>query len=990
MKANRHVLIIVGILFHLSYLWSIFDIYFVSPLVHGMRHHKSTDSAPAKRLFLIVGDGLRADTTFAKINYNNTDQFLAPYLRSLVLNNATYGVSHTRMPTESRPGHVAMIAGFYEDVSAVTKGWKENPVDFDSVLNQTSHTYSFGSPDILPMFAQGASDANKIDTWMYGHEFEDFTKSSIELDAYVFKHLDELFANSTKNETLNREIRGDQVVFFLHLLGCDTAGHSYRPYSKEYYENVRYIDEQVSKLVPKVHEFFGDEDTAFIFTADHGMSALGSHGDGHPNNTRTPLIAFGKGVNKPVIDHNLPKFVEEEDNDEIPTTDDWELDHVARHDVKQADIASLMSYLIGINYASNSVGELPLDYIDASNLEKLKALYNNALTLVEQYLVKEFEVSSSQFDFKPFKPFEENSIAALKSKIEAIITQISETSDEKLSLQLELEGIRVVEELMKLSLDGLTYLQTYNWQLLKSVVTLGFIGWILYSFMVFLKLFVVDHKHYNYDTIKSSSIALTFFFLVGIALNALFYVQKSPFNYYIYGALPIFFWQQLFSKQKILIDGFKEFFKNTSAVNRLIIFISIVTTFECITYGFFNRKIFSFMFVILSFYPFIIGETGLTAKSLLWFGTSLYMTGFTWSDAIKTESLFQINVASVLLVVFSIFGTYKIAVLNKGTKNQLDNYTLSLLTLQILLVIGSFAATNISVLSLQARTGLPLVSQFLGWFVIVVSLLVMPILHSFKPNKDVKLRLLIIFITFAPIFLILTISFELLFYIGYSALLLQWIDLETNYKKNFTLKLAKKDQNEAIHGNWLQILRISVIGFFFAQIAFFGTGNISSISSFSLESVYRLIPVFDPFPMGALLMVKLIIPYVLLSAGLGILNVSLNIKTFTISTLIISISDLLSLNFFYLVKTEGSWLDIGVTISNYCIAILSSLFIILLEFFSQIVLKGVEISSWEVIDPDDDVLAVGGDGKKAVVEEVKLGTSMTDSEPVSRRLRKKV
>ncbi|KAF6011573.1 hypothetical protein HII13_002037 [Brettanomyces bruxellensis] len=840
--SQRTVLLVVGVLFHLLYLWSIFDIYFVSPLVHGMQQHRSTPNPPAKRLFLMVGDGQKAETTFSKVHHPEMDEdiFLAPYLRSIIRNEGTYGISHTRMPTESRPGHVAMIAGFYEDVSAVTKGWKENPVDFDSFLNQTSHSYTFGSPDILPMFAKGASDSGKVEMWMYGAEFEDFTHSSIDLDQYVFDHLDSLFQNSTQNSTLSKQIHHDRTVFFLHLLGTDTAGHSYRPYSVEYYDNIRYTDKMIKRLVKQANDFFGDDKSAFIFTADHGMSDFGSHGDGHPNNTRTPFICWGAGCSKPVhINPDENEYLQ--DPYEADEMRNWYLDDIKRNDLKQADITSLMSYLIGSNYPANSVGELPVEYLDDNIPKKVRGLYVNALSILEQYHVKLSEVLATQLNFKPFPGFELKPIEKYTAEIESLLSKLE--SDPS----LEDETIHTIEQFINTTLEGLDYLQKYNWMLMRTIVTLGFIGWIIYSYTMFLELFVLHTETtVKAKPVKTENSGNGFIHLVALgiysAVVAVFVIERAPLDNFLYAAFPVFFWDQILVKRTQLISGTAIFFSGMGKLTIGLIFVAILAFFEAVAYGFTHREIFTFMFILLGLYPIILDPT----------------------------------------------------------------------------------------ISLQKKEGLPKVAQILNWFNLTFSLIVPYYLHSLHPNRNYKVRYLVIYLVFAPTFLILTISFEALFYVLFALMLIKWIDIENHLRDSGT--------------KWMQLLRVAIIGFFYLQIAFFGTGNVSSISSFSLESVYRLLPIFDPFPMGALLVLKLIIPYILLSISLGLMNVKLHLRIFSISTLLISFSVILSLNFFFMVKTEGSWLDIGLTISNYCLAILSSLFMITLEFTSHLLLHDVVIT----------------------------------------------
>lgn len=63
---------------------------------------------------------------------------------------------------------------------------------------------------------------------------------------------------------------------------------------------------------------------------------------------------------------------------------------------------------------------------------------------------------------------------------------------------------------------------------------------------------------------------------------------------------------------------------------------------------------------------------------------------------------------------------------------------------------------------------------------------------------------------------------------------------------------------------------------------------------------------------------------------------------------VMAVSDGLTMHFFWVVRDEGSWLEIGSTISHFVIASLLCVFVAVLEGVSELFIGGVEVDEGQV------------------------------------------
>ncbi|CAH0592491.1 unnamed protein product [Chrysodeixis includens] len=910
---------VFGIFIHVTFLFSIFDIYFKSPIVKNVDPYQPQHDQLADRLVLFVVDGLRAESF---VNYTTM-----PYLRSVANSVGRWGISHTQVPTESRPGHVAVIAGFYEDPSAIAKGWKENPVDFDSVFNQTSYTWCWGTYDIVNIFTKA-----NIDDHIIVHDFDPYDqsfstdKNTTLLDAWVFDNVKQFFHNAKHDVGLERKLFGKKIVFFLHLLGTDTAGHTHKPRTLNFLTTLSHVDQGIQEMEKLIRDFYGDDGkTTFLMTSDHGMTDWGSHGAGDDHETKTPYVIWGSGVNRP------GEFKPD------PETKDMSLEN--RLDINQVDLSPLMSTILSIPVPVNSKGKLTTELLNMTLSNKAKAIYSNSRQLASQYNKKRLDVEENAITYlyKPYKPFSKEKYEELIKFTEKLL---KEEDYEKL--------IMLSEKITQLSLSGLQYYHNYYQQPLLILVTLSFLGWIACLFKVLSeqKLFRATGPA-NLKSFSLSKPALLRFNFINIVFSCLcliavylIHAQQLPVQYHLYSLMPIFLWWYALSS----LNGYKQLPKHRNILGLLLQILFYTLGSLALGLSFTYRWMLSVPLLGMGLWPFLSLARRQLSKPVLtvWPISCLLLSIFSFMPVIgKDVFIEQVITAGAIWLLTIIFYIQKIVLPLFHSRNE-SKREVVLTAIQAILLVLSLQ--NIYVQSKRFEEGTP-VSHFyqtLSWLTAGISL-GLPLSFS----KRLVCRLIAINTSILNIYLLLSVSHEGLFMVTLIFNLLCWIFIEFRLLPVRSFKLIEATFEGDEHRGKKSIITMEREissqdfrrAFFFVLyiiLAFFGTGNIASLNSFEVRWVTCFITSFQPFVITALILLKTMAPFLSVACSFRAVQHLTEAPTGYLIIIVLIYSNIMGIQLLYNVKNVGSWLEIGTSISQFVIVQVITLFIVIINQIAKL------------------------------------------------------
>lgn len=572
------------------------------------------------------------------------------------------------------------------------------------------------------------------------------------------------------------------------------------------------------------------------------------------------------------------------------------------HELEQAQLTPLMSALIGLPPPMNNFGVLPLGYMDAGINYEALAAYSNALQLIAQYTNLERQHK------KGFFASYLNSFQKLTlEKVNAFINRTSKRHMLKEYDQSLIES----NIIMKLALEGIDYYHGYYRNGLLLCTTATFLGWIFYLYRLLIKdtnqgkkaLIVSNWMAYITPIVSFASILLIVFIVF----------QRVPIAVGFYLLLPLPVWLLAFREigKNSRIDDAQTYSRQIVATQvqmykfQLILLIALA---ELLVFTFFDRRLISMCFVAFACYSNWGSIRVNSTKFCLWTVLVLVLSSF---PLLPPSVGYQNN--------FLLLAGIVVVVLRALVCNHSYSWHTNLFNALILV------NTAICVHLHSQQIAVPLTLKIFSWLYFVYAIV------SIKLNKQtvLELRLAQISYNLGALYTVLCTSYESLF--------IQLLAMELTI--SLGIQRLQIDPMQYQQKSVQQSMRVAFSILLNTFFSLFGSGNIASVSSFDPNIARCFLSHFAPFVIMSLVLIKLMVPIVLNMSILYTHSEYMRQFERQIFICLLIICDIMGMNFLFLVRNTGSWLEIGSSISHFVIMEVTTLVLLVLAFAAKVLLS---------------------------------------------------
>lgn len=428
----------------------------------------------------------------------------------------------------------------------------------------------------------------------------------------------------------------------------------------------------------------------------------------------------------------------------------WGLDDTARVDISQIELSALMAALVGVPFPTSSVGALPMQYLSghAHTLAEIalcraKQMAQTMLTQLDY--VREHVVHMYLWHFDGLDK------DAVEEKIQAVEGLIKNEKYE--------EAVGKSRTLFGSSVCGLRYYQVYHRSFIYMCVGVSFVGWliVLACFILTNGQMMVGRSH---QTPAKKSMLGVGCVLILIFMILMFY--QVQWSYYIYSLTPIITCCMVKSYYRPVFEFFTSL---TLSSKQELLKKSLFAIFSMLSiYVFvicmYSRPVISYVLAALSIMPHFTESRKNKVLCTTWMILCFTIAAFPLRREIVYESSDKLKVFSGSIC--ATVACLCIFILQKRTVTVKPHSHLTIVSMFVPFSMGLLCFFKSSAFS-----------RHFTYFFIVLSWIV-----PYFSQTSIPERILNVYAWQMSVYVLLSQSFDVLFFVNFCTLLYTWFLLE--------------------------------------------------------------------------------------------------------------------------------------------------------------------------------------------------------------------